>query len=252
MTESSSSQNLKEEHCPEAIRRRLGSHPGQSYLGDAVLGSIDGCVTTFAVVAGAVGGGLPDMVIIVLGFANLVADGFSMASSNFLSVKSQREEIDNAWQEEKAHIAQVPQGEREEVRQIFEKKGFDGDILDTVVDKITQREDVWVGTMIVEERGLQTEGRRPLWAGIATFTAFLSIGFMPLIPFVIPGMAAKTAFVISIGVTALAFLAVGLAKGLVLRQSMIRAGLETLIIGGGAATLAYLAGHVIRRLYGTA
>lgn len=74
-----------------------------------MLGAIDGCVTTFAVVAGAVGGGFSGMVIIVLGFANLLADGFSMAAGNYLGVKSQREEVDKTRQEEKAHIARFPQ-----------------------------------------------------------------------------------------------------------------------------------------------
>lgn len=64
-------------------RRRLAESRHPSYLGDAILGSIDGCVTTFAVVAGAAGGGFSSGVVIVLGIANLLADGFSMAVSNY-------------------------------------------------------------------------------------------------------------------------------------------------------------------------
>jgi hypothetical protein len=87
-------ERLEPEHRPEAVRRRLAERRGQSYLGDAVLGGIDGCVTTFAVVAGAVGGGFPGLVVIVLGFANLLADGFSMAVSNYQGTKSQRERVE--------------------------------------------------------------------------------------------------------------------------------------------------------------
>ena len=245
MNESPSFRNLKEEHDPEAIRRRINEPPSQSHLGDAVLGGIDGCVTTFAVVAGAVGGGLQDVVILVLGFANLFADGFSMAASNYLSVKSRREEVEKAGREERAHIAQVPHGERDEIRHIFAKKGFEGDLLNQVVDVITRDEEVWVHTMLTEEHGLQVIGRHPLRAGLATFAAFLVVGLMPLVPFLIP-VAARTKFIASIAITA-----VGILKGLVLRRPAIRAGLETLLIGGLAAALAYFTGHMLRQVYGS-
>ena len=87
---------LEEEHTPEAVSRRLSKRRGQGYLGDAVLGGIDGCVTTFAVVAGAVGGGFPSIVVVVLGFANLLADGFSMAVSNYQGTRSQIEAVEQA------------------------------------------------------------------------------------------------------------------------------------------------------------
>src|SRR3712207_3725854 len=74
-------ERLEAEHRPEAVRRRLSERRGPGYLGDAVLGGIDGCVTTFAVVAGAVGADFSGLVVVVLGFANLLADGFSMAVS---------------------------------------------------------------------------------------------------------------------------------------------------------------------------
>lgn len=250
MNKSTSSRNHKAQHRPEAVRQRLNQQPKHSYLGDAVLGGVDRCVTTFAVVAGAVGGGLSAMVIIVLWFANLLADGFSMAASNYLSVKSQREEVDKACKEEKAHIARFPQGEREEIHQIFADKGFAGDILDRVVDVITRDEKVWVHTMLTEEHGLQVEGREPARAGLSTFTAFVLVGAMPLIPFLIPGLEGPTRFEASIAVTALAFLAVGMLKGRVLRANAGRAGLETLLIGGIAAALAYAAGHWLHQMFG--
>lgn len=190
------------------------------------------------------------MVIIVLGFANLLADRFSMAASNYLSVKSQREEVDKAHKEEKVHIARFPQGEREEIRQIFADKGFTGDILDRVVDVITRDEKVWVHAMLTEEHRLQVKGREPARAGLSTFTAFLLVGTMPLIPLLIPGLKAAMRFAASIAVTALTFLAVGMLKGRMLRANASRAGLETLLIGGIAAALAYAAGHLLRQTFG--
>src|SRR3989344_3143159 len=63
----------------------------RKYLPEFVYGGIDGAVTTFAVVAGAVGATLSPAIVLILGFANLLADGFSMAVSNYLSTKSQTE-----------------------------------------------------------------------------------------------------------------------------------------------------------------
>jgi vacuolar iron transporter family protein len=76
-------EELEAEHRPKVVQSRLAERHRPSYLGDDILGGIDGCVTTFAVVAGAVGAGFSSVVIIVLGIANLLADGFSIAASNY-------------------------------------------------------------------------------------------------------------------------------------------------------------------------
>jgi VIT1/CCC1 family predicted Fe2+/Mn2+ transporter len=239
-------QELESEHQPEAIGRRLAREQEPSYLAAAVLGAIDGCVTTFAVVAGATGGGFASVVVIVLGFANLLADGFSMAASNYLSIKSQREQVEAAWHHEEQHIARIPEGEREEIRQIFAQKGFSGAVLDSIVDTITRNRRLWVETMLTEELQLPTHSPDPLRSGLATFLAFVLVGLVPLAPFLIPTLSPSWAFAASAAATALAFFAVGAAKGRALDQPPLRSGFETLFLGGAAAGLAYLAGHWIR------
>jgi hypothetical protein len=109
-------EELEAEHRPKAVRRRLVESRRPSYLGDAILGGIDGCVTTFAVVAGAVGGGFSGVVVIVLGIANLLADGFSMAVSNYQGTKSQRQQVEEARRSEERQVEAIPEGEREEIR----------------------------------------------------------------------------------------------------------------------------------------
>jgi VIT1/CCC1 family predicted Fe2+/Mn2+ transporter len=221
-----------------------------SYLGDAILGGIDGCVTTFAVVAGAVGGGFPQIVVIVLGFANLIADGFSMAVSNYQNTKSQHELVEEARRTEERHIKQIPKGEEEEIRQIFAGKGFEGEVLRKIVEVITQDRRLWVDTMLTEELGLQIEGPQPLRAALVTFGAFVVVGIIPLIPFLFPILTPEQTFILSSVVTALAFLSIGMIKGLVLQRSVFRAGLETLLVGGAAAILAYLVGMWLRQTFG--
>src|SRR3990167_9786712 len=122
--------NLEHEHTPKEIAERFAKSPSQSYLRDWIYGGIDGTVTTFAVVSGVVGGQLSPLVILILGFANLIADGFSMATSNYLGTKSELEQYQHYKAIEAKHIEITPDGEREEIRQIFQNKGLTGEILE--------------------------------------------------------------------------------------------------------------------------
>ncbi len=244
--------DLQREHQPDAVRRRLASQQNPSYLGDAVLGGIDGCVTTFAIVAASSGGGLPVTVILILGIANLLADGFSMGVGNYQSTKSQRELIDKIRRMEQRHIRLVPEGEREEIRQIYRAKGFGGEVLEDIVDTISSDEELWINTMLVEEHGLRLQTPSPSWAALVTFAAFCAVGAIPLLPYLLPGIAPAMLFPVSASATAGAFFLVGLAKGYHLEQGMIRGGLETLAMGGAAASLAYIVGAWLRATFGVA
>ena len=105
-------------------------------------------------------------------------------------------------------------------------------------------------TMLTEELGMEVEGPDPLRAALATGVAFLVVGFLPLIPFLIPNLAADTRFLASAVAAGFAFFAVGAAKGFVLERPVLRAGVETLLTGGGAALLAYLVGSWLRATFG--
>lgn len=240
------------EHLPDEISRRL-RQPGRSQLVSAgVLGGIDGCVTTFAVVAGAFGAGFSTTVALVLGFANLLADGFSMAVSNHEAMSAQRDLADSIRQTEREHIRKVPEGEREEIRQIFAAKGFEPPVLESIVDTISQNETLWVETMLREEYGLQESADSPIQAGLTTFVAFVVVGTMPLLPLLISGMTALQQFILSSLVAGSMFFAIGSLKSLVLGQPILRAGVRTLLTGGTAASLALLAGYLLRQLFGVA
>lgn len=242
--------SLEAEHSPDAINLRLANKPAHGYLGDAVLGAIDGCVTTFAIVAGAVGAGFSGGVVVILGFANLIADGFSMAASNYLGTKSERERIDNIRLAEDRQIEVLPEGEREEIRQIFVRKGFTGEILEKIVATITANRPLWVETMVREEFGMEITGRAPLRAAVATFAAFVCAGLLPLLPFLVPDLAAEVRFRISVLLAAVTFALIGVTKGIILQRPIVRAGFETLLIGGGAAVIAYVVGAWLRYFYG--
>lgn len=250
MSRRESYESLKESHTPDAVRARLEKPTTHSYVGDAVLGGIDGCVTTFAVVAGSVGAGFDPVVVVILGCANLLADGFSMAVSNYQNAKSRREFVEQVRREESYHIDVIPDGEREEIRQIFKGKGFSGEILEEVVATLTKDRQRWIETMLTEERGLPVEVPEAATAAFVTFCAFLLVGIIPLFPFMLPWFPPKEAAFLSTFFTLMAFFLVGLGKGHALEQPLLRSGLETLLTGGAAAGLAYAVGFWLRQLYG--
>ena len=142
---------MEHEHSREAIHRRFAAGPKQSYLRDWVYGGIDGTVTTFAIVSGVVGAHLAPRIILILGGASLIADGFAMAAANYLATRSEHEELQYAEAVERRHIEAVPDGEREEVREILRSLGLIGELLDRVVAVITSDRDRWVRLMIRDE-----------------------------------------------------------------------------------------------------
>jgi vacuolar iron transporter family protein len=218
-------------------------------LRDGVLGAIDGTVTTFAVVAGTVGAALPGGVIIILGMANLVADGFSMAVSNYLGIRAEEDQDEQVAIAERLAVQQRPDDARERVRRIYQRKGFAGADLERAVDVITSDPSVWVETLVHEEHGIAQRDARPFRAGAATFIAFSIVGFLPLMAFVVEGLWPGTIadpFLWSAAMTAIAFFAVGVVKARVVQQSWLRGGLETLLIGGSAAVIAYVIGWLLR------
>lgn len=239
---------LRDGHTPAAIAERLARQPAHSYLRDFVYGAIDGTVTTFAVVAGVVGADLSASVIIVLGAANLVADGFSMGIGNYLGTKSQREELGRARRTEEHHIDVVPDGEANEIREIFRQKGFDGELLERIVQVVTSNRQLWVETMLTDEWGLTLTTPVPWRAGLITFVAFVVAGLLPLLPFMVTWSAAESqvAFAWSIALAAIAFFGIGAIKSWFVGHSWWRSGLETLTLGGGAALLAYSTGALLK------
>jgi VIT1/CCC1 family predicted Fe2+/Mn2+ transporter len=242
---------LKAEHTPSAVAARIEAGPRPQYVRDFIYGSVDGCVTTFAIVSGVVGAELPAAIVLILGAANLLADGFSMAVSNFLGTRAERRTVRQAWAVEESHIARVPEGEREEIREIFRRKGFDGELLEQIVEVITANRRLWVETMLREELGLALEGPSPGRAALVTFGAFVLVGAVPLLPFAFVrwiGGEWLDPFLASCAMTAVAFFVVGAFKSAAEPGRWLRSGLETLAMGGGAASVAYAVGAALKGL----
>jgi len=233
---------LEHSHTREAIHERLARDPRISYLRDWIYGGIDGVVTTFAVVAGVVGAQLPSRIVLILGLANLVADGFAMAAGNYSGTQAERDDYDRLLAVERKHIAVVPDGEREEIRQIFGGKGFSGDQLERIVDVITADDSRWAKTMVVEEYGLAPTPKSPILAALSTFAAFMVCG--PLVGYLGAGGLAPC-----VVATGMVFFAIGAVKSKWSLTSWWRSGFGTFVIGMSAAALAFCVGFGFRMLF---
>lgn len=223
----------------------------QEYLGEFVYGGVDGSVTTFAVVAGAAGANLDSKVVIILGFANLLADGFAMSVGSYLSTKSEQENYAKHRSIEYWEVDHLPEKEKEEIREIYEAKGFEGALLEKVVEVITADRDRWVEVMMKEELEMSEETKSPLAMGGVTFLSFQLFGLIPLLVYVLDYLSPQNVnlfFTASI-LTGLVFLIIGWLKAFVNQTKVYRSMLETLLLGGAAAAVAYYVGDLLENLF---
>ena len=242
-------------HSSSLIKSQIqDSHESTGqYLGEFVYGAIDGTVTTFAVVAGAAGAALSPGIVIILGFANLLADGFSMASGNFLSERTQRDFIEKERKREEWEIENVPQGEIEEIREIFKKKGFRGRELENAVKIITSDKKVWVDTMMADELGLVQSQKSPWRTAASTYFGFVIIGIIPLLAYLLSYFFhsfQQQTFRIAIFMTFIALVIIGMIKRYITKKDLWKSIAETVFVGGAAAVIAYYIGFFLKLIVG--
>lgn len=222
----------------------------ENYLGEFVYGGIDGCVTTFAVVAGSVGAGLNSSIIIILGFANLFADGFAMSIGAYLSSKTEKDNYNKHKQVEYWEVENIPEKEKDEIRDIYRAKGFTGDLLEKIVGVITADKDRWVDVMMKEELEMAENQKSPYLIGFVTYVSFISIGLIPLTIYLTDYFSPFQGdlFVWSSILTAAGFILIGWLKSYVTQTNIFRSIFETLILGAIAAFVAYYVGDLLEQL----
>ncbi len=221
-----------------------------NWLPDFVYGGIDGTVTTFAVVAGVEGANLDPRIVLILGFANLFGDGFSMAVSKYLSDRSELDRIAELKKIEELSIIEKPEEEIQEVREILIDHGFKGEDLEKAIKTITSDPKVWVHMMMRHELDtIEEEDKSPFNGAISTFISFIFIGSIPLLLYIfqifVP-ILENYSFLGSSILTLSALFTVGLVKSQFVEQSWLRSGFETMFFGGMAASIAYLIGYLLR------
>ena len=206
------------------------AHEGErgQYLGDAVYGANDGIITTFAVVSGAAGAGISSGVIVILGIANLIADGISMGLSNYLSLRSRAEYQKKQRRTEEKEVAEFPEVEKKEVNYILKNWGVPEDRLEEITSAITRDKKKWVDLMMKEELGI-VEGAvaKPSRHGFVTSASFVFCGALPLIPYIF-GISPALQFPISIAATVISLFLVGSLRNIVTSTGWLRSGVEML------------------------
>ena len=243
-------------HTPERIARAAAEEhggTGSQYLGDMVYGGLDGIVTTFAVVSGVAGAELGTSIILIMGLANLFADGFSMATGAFLSGRSEREVYERELQRESWEVEHFPEGERTELVELYKARGYPDADAEALAEIQTRDKTRWVQAMMVDELGMLPDDKKPIQSALATFLAFVVAGSTPLLIYLlglITPIAPETAFPISLFLSGLALFGLGAAKVLVTKLNPIRSGLEMLLVGGLAAGVAYVVGWLLKGVGG--
>jgi VIT1/CCC1 family predicted Fe2+/Mn2+ transporter len=218
-----------------------------------VYGGLDGIITTFAVVSGVAGAQLGANVILILGIGNLLADGFSMGTGDYLSTKSEREYYDREARRQAWEIEQFPEGQRTELLALYMQHGYSESEAEQMVTLQTRSQVRWVNAMMIEELGMIKEEANPIYNAITTFTAFVVAGSLPLLIYLVglvTPIASNTAFAISIALSAIALFGLGAAKVYVTRLNPLRSGLEMLLVGGFAAMVAYVIGALLKNIGG--
>ncbi|MFI5052956.1 MAG: VIT1/CCC1 transporter family protein [Acidimicrobiia bacterium] len=209
-----------------------------------VFGVNDGLVSNFSLVMGIAGGTSDQAIILLAGIAGVVAGAFSMASGEWISVRSQRELYENELRIEKEEIAAFPEEEREELELIYRAKGVSAPAARELVQTIMDQGDVALDTLAREELGLDPNRLGSPW--VAAISSFLAFGFgalLPLVPFFFG--SGTTATIVSAAVSVVALFVVGAATSIFTGRHAGRSGLRMAFIGAVVASITYLVGTVV-------
>ena len=223
-----------------------------NYIRDIVFGFGDGVNTSLGIVAGIGGATVGVDIVILAAIIGMFTGAKAMAVQNYLAVKSQIEILQSEIKREEYEIENTPEKEREEIVEIYKAKGFAGEELNMVVNKITSNKGVWLRTMITEELGLNLEILgSPIKGAIVMFISFLVGGILPILPYFIvkTGLINNfTALLIAISISLTSSFVIGAIKGRLAKKSWIKGGLEMSLLGTGIALLGYGIGSEMNNL----
>lgn len=216
-----------------------------SGLSDIILGGQDGLVNVLGVILGIAAATSDPHIVLVAGLAATFAESISMGAVAYTSTLADADYYDSELKRELRHIEQVPMVEREEIRHIYTHKGFQGELLDHIVETITANPDVWVAVMMAEEHQLTPIDRKQAWK-IALIVGFSAIvgSLIPLVPFIF--LPVTVSMLVSVIITALVLYLVGAYKA---RQTVGhpgRSGLEMALIGTLSALVGYAVGALLK------
>ena len=239
---------LEHGHRLDDIVSRIGDRgKSERFLKDMVYGGVDGGVTTLAIVSGVAGAGLPGYIVISLGLANVLADGFSMAASNYLGNRTELERLYLLKAMEQRHIIECRDGELSELRVILQRRGLGGHKLEEAIQVISSNTHLWIDLMLLDEHGVSPVEARPVSAAAYTFAAFVLCGAVPLVPFVFQW---QQSFLAAVLATLCLFAGIGILKSRWSLNSWWKSTVETMGVGALAAVIAFSAASLVKPFSG--
>ncbi|MDX2138753.1 MAG: VIT1/CCC1 transporter family protein [Chloroflexota bacterium] len=220
-------------------------HRRASGLSDIILGGQDGLVNVLGVILGIAAATSDPRIVLVAGLAATFAESISMGAVAYTSTLTDAALYESEKSREYRHIKRAPEVEQQEIREIYQQKGFDGEFLDRIVDTIIANEDVWVAVMMAEEHQLSPVNRKQaLRSAVVVGISAIVGSLIPLIPFLIFPISAG--MLASILLSALVLFAVGAYKARVTIGHPVRSGFEMAIIGTVSALAGYVVGLVLK------
>lgn len=210
-------------------------------LSEVILGGQDGLVNVLGVLLGVAAASQDTRIVLAAGMAAVFAESISMGAVAYTSTVAERDFYYSELEREKREIKEVPEIEREEIREIYRQKGFKGQLLEDIVKVITSDEKVWLDTMMNDELHLTpVEKNRPYSSALLVFVSTIIGSFIPILPFFF--LSITTGMYVSVAVSALALFIVGVVKAKLTIGNWGRSGIEMMIIGIVSALAGYAAG----------
>jgi VIT1/CCC1 family predicted Fe2+/Mn2+ transporter len=224
-----------------------------------IFGGLDGILTSFAIVAGAAGGNLPASTVLVLGFSNIFADALSMGVGEFLSSKAHSEWVLSERDREMWEMENYPEGEIREMVEIYVEKGMGRSDAEDAIQIMSKYKEFFVDIMMAQELELQVPNddfkMESFKEGIVMFISFAVFGSLPILGYVIfPAifgtLTEDQLFFAACTVTAVVLFIMGCVKSIFSTAHWFLCGLETFLLGGACATMAFVIGQFVDGLLG--
>lgn len=226
-----------------ALQRAKEQHRRVNWLRDVILGGQDGLVNILGIILGVIAGGGSNTVLLATGFAAAITESISMGAVGYTSTVSERDYYQAERERESGEIRDMPEVEKQEIRQIYAGKGFEGELLERVVETITANRDRWLDTMMNEELHLQPVQSADIMRSAVVITIATLIGHLiPLVPFLL--ISRTPALITAIIVSGVVLFAVGVYSAVTLVGDWRLSGLRMLVIGLGAAGVGFLVGRL--------
>lgn len=212
---------------------------------DIVIGMSDGLTVPFALAAGLSGAVSSTAIIITAGLAEIAAGSIAMGLGGYLAARGDAEHYESELRRERSEIKEVPDAERAEVQQVFMSYGLTKDESTPIIEALSKRPDSWVDFMMRFELGLEKpDPKRAFTSALTIALSYIVGGLIPLSPYFFVNTA-QSALLVSVIMTLVALLIFGFVKGHFTGTNPFRSGIQTALIGGLAAAVAFLIARLI-------